>query len=216
MTNEIIAWSSAAVALFAILQVALVWLDRRDRIRAAYHVVHGKWTRLLLIGGRWQDEDLIRLADRDALDPSELLPPDTAYYGSGLSLLGHGAAILGSAAFNLITGAVRNCQLIRAIAAQSPPEGRTARQLEILRGVEKRTKDTIADAMLLLEDALQLIPPWLRNERFDLGDPKSEMGKTLTAEMRKLPRSRLSRIRGAVAAPLYAIARRIDGLPKAK
>lgn len=163
-----------------------------------------------MIVGRWKEEDLVKLADGNALDPAELPPLDAAHYGSGLSVLGHGAATLGAEAFNLTTGAVRNCEMLRLLSTQSPPATRTKQQTDILRDVERRTKYALGEALLLLEDALQLAPGWIRHERFDLGDSKSDLGQKLVAELRAVPLPRFRRLRRFVADLLRALARRID------
>jgi hypothetical protein len=213
MTDHIIAWSSAAVAFFAIVQVLLAWSDRRDRARAAFHIVHSEWMRLLLVVGRWQQEDLVKLADAQVLDPTELLPPNVAHFGAGLTSLGHATATFGAAAINVISGAVRNCKLLQTLAARVPPSSRTEVQAEALTDLERKIKDALGQGLLLLEDALEVAPPWLRHEPFDLGEPKSDLGKRLVAEIRKVPLSRFGRFRRAVASLLHAIARRLDAAP---
>jgi hypothetical protein len=214
LVDQVTAWSSAAVAFFAIVQVLLAWWDRRDRLRAAYHIVRSEWSRHLMLVARWQDEDLVKLADGQALDAAELSPPDVAQFTSGLTLLGHGTAVLGSAGFNFMMGAVRNTDLLRVLAAQARPESRTKQQTDLLRDLERRTKYSLKEAALLLEDALKLAPAWPKHEQFDLGDPQSDLGKRLLEEIRKVPLSRFGRVRRATATFVRAIARRIEGAPR--
>ena len=185
-------------------------------MRASYHIVHGEWTRLLIIVGRWQHEDLIKLADAHALDPADLPPPDPTHYSTGLSSLGHGAAILGASAFSIMTGAVRNCDMLQTLCNNSSPTSRTADQVKALRDLEHRTKDAVKESVLLLEDALAIVPGWLRRERFDLGAPRSEIGTKLTTQLRSIPVKRFGRIRGGIADALRAVARWIDVVPTRK
>jgi hypothetical protein len=86
-------------------------------------------------------------------------------------------------------------------------------QADALTDVERKIKDALGQGLLLLEDALEVAPPWLRHEPFDLGEPKSDLGKRLVAEIRKVPLSRFRRFRRAVASLLHAIARRLDAAP---
>lgn len=210
MLTYLQAASIVVVAAFAVIQVVLAWRDRREHTRSAYHIVWAEWNRLFTVSSRWQGEDLVKLADAQVLDPDELLPPDSTPVIGGFSLLGHGAAKMGAAGLNFAREASRNCRMMRHLVALWSVDERTAEQTAALVDFDGKTRDAIEQAVVLLEDAMRLAPSWIARERFDLGEPQSELGKRLVTELRKQPLTRMKRVRRRMADAIRWAARYVD------
>lgn len=210
MLTYLQAASTVVIAAFAVIQVVLAWRDRRERTRSAHQVVWAEWNRLFSVSSRWQGEDLVKLADAQVLDPDELLPPDSTPVIGGFSLLGHGAARMGAAGLTFAREASRNCRMMRHLVTIAPVERRTPEQTAALMDLDGKTKYAIEQAVVLLEDAMRLAPSWIARERFDLGEPHSELGKRLVTELRKQPLTRMTRVRRRMADAIRWVARYVD------
>ena len=210
LSTTLSAYSTVAVAIFAVAHFMMMHADRRQRLRAAHQILWTEWNRLFTIVDRLKAEDLVKMADYKMLDPQELTPPDWGHLGSGLSLIGHGAAKLAGSAFSVLAGARRNCTLLITMTTEAPLDERSNEQSSLLEDLERRTKDALTEVVLLLEDAMALAPRWHRRERFSLGDPKSELGRRLIAELRKRPLSRWQRIRQRSADLMRLFAEKVD------
>ena len=179
--------STVIVAVFAVVQVGLAWMDRRDAMRTAAHVVMTEWQRLYFFLVWLKDEDLITLARHDRLLSSRVLPSDSALLSTSLATIGGAAAVYGGSAIAYAHQTASDIELLTYLArlpAANDPVAQAA-----LRDTEGKIKKSFAEVVQLLEDAKNSAPRWVTHAKLDLGSPQSETGKglCLVAAQRRPP-----------------------------
>jgi len=158
--------------VFAIVQVWLQLRESRERLRAAYSALYAEYWRLQALDMEWQKADLVNYAANQVLYPDVLAPQD---WGTLIRLLGEissGTAALGGFAYALVNSAVTLAKQLAHLVGggvTGPPA----------RAVEAECKDSLAQAVLCLADAMRAAPSWLQKHEFTVVDPQSRVGKRL-------------------------------------
>lgn len=184
------AGSAFVVAIFAVLQVILVFRQGREAKHAAYNVVWAEWNRIMQVQQQWADEDLIALASNRVLEPTRVLPEDWSLFCSHLAQLGGDAARYGASAHTFLSTAAENARVLNTLVQSSSWDHESSAMSNSLKELEVKIKAALSEGVLLLEDAMAVAPGWITEQRVSFGNPQSQLGIQMKAEFARLDRKR--------------------------
>lgn len=158
--------------VFAVVQVFLQVRGDRERLRTAYAALYAEYWRLNALDMEWQRANLVEYAANHVLYPDVLVPQD---WGTLIRLMGElssGTAALGGFAYALLNDAIIAARRLARLVADGVPS-------DAVRALETECKDSLAQAVLCLNDAMRAAPTWLQRHQITVVDPQSRMGKRL-------------------------------------
>jgi hypothetical protein len=178
----------SVLAFFAGVQIWQVLKQSRDRQRAAFASLYAEFLHLSSLSAEWADEDLIELAQSDALRPEDMLPRDWGTLIRLLGEVGSATGALGAMAYQTVAQASKRTRVLVHLVRNLHVTGEAARRLE------SQIKEGIAEATSVFEDAMRSAPRWLTTHPVTFVEPHSTLGLNVTGTMRTAQ----LRIRGPV------------------
>jgi hypothetical protein len=178
--------ATGVLAFFAGVQIWQVVKQSKDRQRAAFASLYAEYLHLSSLSAEWADEDLIELAQSDALRPEDMLPRDWGTLIRLLGEVGSATGALGAMAYQTVAEASKRARMLVHLVTNLQITGDAARELE------RQIKKGIAEAADVFEDAMRSAPSWLTTHPITFVEPQSELGLNVTGTLK----STQMRIRG--------------------